>query len=305
MTFAVALSDVAIVATETRVSMVGRDDHGKWRFEPASDTEPLTFKMGSAHVVLPARQRGMQPLKDGSGWCVVSCYLPVGRLCLQELAAAEPSDADGQMRAVRGPLDMHLRHRPSTVGAPTPLVECLIARREGQAFGVHRLSPESGIHDHHGIAYNIPPEFWLPDYNPGGDLNTTPAERLEIFQCMRGVFEPELVAAVGLGARIRAIARFFYVIWLLCGKTGSVNDRLELGVVDANGDLLALPPTPCGNLLSSTDATIEGLLEAPLPVPRDRLPDGEDWAAWFRDGSVCFSTAAEGGTIQPAGQPAP
>src|SRR4029077_20421081 len=96
MTFAVALSDVAIVATETRVSMVGRDDHGKWWFEPASDTEPLTFKMGSTHLVLPVRQCGMHPSKDGSGVCVASCCLPVARLCLQELAAADSSDADGQ-----------------------------------------------------------------------------------------------------------------------------------------------------------------------------------------------------------------
>ena len=287
MIFAVALEDVAIVATETRVSTMRRGSNGQWRCEPLSDVEPVTYSIGETQLVTPARPRGIRPLRDGSGWCVASGQLPVGAFCLQELAASDPSDEADQVRAAQEPLDTYLHHRPSQVD-PLPLVECLMARRESHTFLVHRLSLASGTHNRETVAYVIPPEFCLPDYS-AGRLNGTHTERLEVFQRLRLAFENELLAAFGLGARIRTIAKFFYGVWLLCGEDGSVSDRVEVGIVDAKGDLRALPPTPCGTLLTSDDTTVEGLLESPLSVQSDRLPDDDDWAAWFRDGSVWIS----------------
>jgi len=130
----------------------------------------------------------------------------------------------------------------------------------------------------------------LLDVPPAGCLDGTVAERLDAFQRERAAFESELIAATGLGARIRMIAKLFYAVWVLCGERGSISDYVEIGIVDRKGVLLALPPTPCGTLLASDDATIEGLCEAPRPVSSDRLPDDDDWAAWFRDGSVLVSS---------------
>jgi len=169
-------------------------------------------------------------------------------------------------------------------------VLCSVAWREGDGFALHHLSPTSGTREREDtVAYAIPPELCLLDVPPAGCLEGTVAERLDAFQRERAEFESELIAAVGLGARIRAIARLFHAVWLLCGEHGSISDYVEVGVVDRKGVLLALPPTLCGTLLASDDATIEGLLEAPLPVSTDRLPGYDDWAAWFREGSVLVS----------------
>jgi len=292
MTFAVALEDVALVAAETRVSTMGRYSSGQWWCYPVSDVEPVTHRIGKTQLVIPARQRLMRPLQDGSGWCVATCHQPVGGFCLQELAAHDASDEEGQLRAAQEPLHAYLVHRATAPDSHGPLldetVECSIARREGNGFAVHHVSVTSGTRERLAVAYGIPPEFWVPDY-ASTRLPGTATERLDAFARLRAAFESRLMAAVGLGARIRAIAELFRVTYLLCGERGSISDYLEVGVVDAKGDRRALPPTPCGELLASDDATVEGLLEAPLPASSDRLPDDEDWAAWFREGSVSVS----------------
>jgi hypothetical protein len=112
------------------------------------------------------------------------------------------------------------------------------------------------------VQLNVPPELWDDD-GPGGRPVEPYLVAQRDFERAWWPWEPR-----PLLVRLRAIARFYQAVYELCGPAGSVNDRVELGIIwgEVRGDVWVpsyeyLPPTPAGELLALSDAALLARLQ--------------------------------------------
>jgi len=116
----------------------------------------------------------------------------------------------------------------------------------------------------------VPPELWDGD-GPGARVTAAYLEAQKEFE---RTWWP--VQRRPLALRIRAIAQLYQRVWELVGPNGSVNDRVELGIL--RGEVVDniwvsiyeyLPPTPASELLAAPDDALLALLQPASLEPVD------------------------------------
>ncbi len=255
--------DVAIVASETRFCSA------PWPHDVVvSDGEPFTVwdpRDGRPVVIPAAPYRNVRPFgrwhPTGGGFMTGTMQSPCLQLVYQaveQTVVRTPADLEAIATAVRDVVDRYREAGTDTPVAPLAAGAVFLACHGPCGFEITCLRGDGRLEQ---SAMNVPPELSLPDNGVRPEFTADVLAPLEAAWAAAGP---------GVGPRMRAIAQAFATTYQLCGPHGTVNDRVELGVLRRlvtpgrwRLRYSYLAPAPADELLDLDDHALEARLTDP------------------------------------------